>query len=443
MKNQILQFTKDFIAIQSVSADPSRSKDMARAIEFLKKKLKSLGFAVTVLEKKEAKPMIIATLNIKGASKTIGIYGHYDVQPEDPVSEWKSGPFDLTLRKGKMYGRGIADDKGHVIQNIVAIESLIADKTLKNNIVFMFEGEEEEGSVNLEYFAKKAAPSLKKVDVFYVTDSGMHAKNIPNIEYGLRGLVYYELEVSIGSRDLHSGVYGNRVLNPAQVIADLFARMKDIRTGRVLIPGFYNNLRKPTAKELKALKKTARSDKAEKEEANVYGVVSLDKKYPYLSPKIYPSLDIHGLVSGYTGEGTKTIIPAKASVKFSTRLVEHQDPDKIFKMMSAFVKKNMPKEVKYKLILHSKAAPFFTDIDNVYMKKTAAILSSVFGHETLFNRSGGSIPVAEVLSRLFKTPIVLTGFTLPDDNIHSPNENFDEDMFFKGIEALKMIYSSI
>lgn len=446
-KAEILKLFSDLISIQSVSADSKRRSEILKAVDFLKNKLKEIGFKIQLIGKGDSPPLILGIYHLDndrgldGKRQTIGIYGHYDVQPEDPVDEWKTSPFKLVIKNGKMYGRGVADNKGHVIQNLVSINQLIKTKKLTNNIVFILEGEEETGSMHFEDYVKKIKDILSRVDVFYVTDVGMYRKNIPQIFFGLRGLVYFELTIEIGIKDLHSGLWGNRVLNPAQVAGQLFSKMKDEKTGRVLIPGFYNDVRSISKEERKLLEAVARTDEGQIKEAGVYKILSLDKKQPYLSAKIYPSLDINGFVSGYAGEGAKTIIPRQAVVKFSCRLVEQQNPEKIEILVRDFIAKNLPEGVKYDLKILSKDHPFYTEINNRYVKKTAEILAGFFGNETRFNRTGGSIPAAEILQRLYKKPIILTGFTLPDDNLHSPNENFDEEMFLKGIEALEKIYS--
>jgi len=439
-QTQIINFFSDFVKIQSVSTDKNRFSEIEKAVSFLKDFILSLGFSVKILEKEKAPPLILATLIKDEKAKTIGIYGHYDVQPEDPVSEWETASFLLTEKKGKFFGRGVADNKGHIVQNLFAIKSLIEAKKLKNNIVFILEGEEETGSINFEDCVKKAKNILSKVDVFYLTDTGMHQKNIPQIFYGLRGIVYFELIVKIGKRDLHSGVYGNRVYNPINVLADLIAKVKDIKTGKILIPKFYEKVRKIEKDELLLLKKTLKSDEEEKKEAGVFGLTEIEG-FSSLSSKIFPSFDCHGIISGFIGEGQKTVIPKEAKVKFSFRLVEYQNPKEIEVQVFDFVKENLPKEVKWELKCLSKSAPFYTDVKNEWVKKTAKILKDIFGNEVVLNRSGASIPAAEILKRLYKKPIILTGFTLPDDNIHAPNENFDSEMFFLGIKALERIYS--
>lgn len=440
-KEQILKTLADFIKIESVSVNPKKRDQIKKAVSFLKKKLRDLGFTVQLSQINNSPPLIIGSRLIDRKEKTIAIYGHYDVQPEDPLNEWQTPPFKLVIQKGKLFGRGVADNKGPIIQNLSAVEQLIKTNQMKNNLIFILEGEEETGSPHLKGLIKKAAPILKQTDVFYITDVGMHNKQTPQIFYGLRGLVGFELEISIGKRDLHSGIYGNRVLNPIIVLSHLIAKIKELKKNHILIPGFYNNLRQPSEKELRLLSSIKKTDKEELEETGVYSLTAVDKKHPFLSTKIYPSFDCHGILSGYTQKGIKTIIPKSAKVKFSFRLVEYQNPETIEKLVKGFIKTHLPKGLKYKLTTTSKNPPFYTALDNPFIKTTAKILKAVFKNKVVFNRSGGSIPAAEIFNRVFKKPVVLTGFTLPDDNIHSPNENFDIETFFLGIKALKKIYS--
>lgn len=445
-KRTTLKLLSDFVSIQSVSADTKRLGQILKAVDFLTNELKKMKFTVRLIKKGTSPPLIVATYLVNDRvedkrGKTIGIYGHYDVQSEDPKEEWKTHPFQLIQRRGKLYGRGVADSKGHIVQNITAIKELLTNDVLTNNIIFILEGEEEVASEHFEDYVRSLTSVLADVDVFYIVDMGMYKKNIPQLMYGLRGLIYFELEAEIGERDLHSGLYGNRVYNPVQIVADLFAKMKDVKTQKVLIPEFYDKVRKISKDERVLLSKVSQTDMEQKNEAGVYDLVTLEKDQPYLSTKIYPSLDINGMISGYTGEGEKTIIPRKAMVKFSCRLVEFQDPHKVEKIVSTYIANNISPGARYTLKILSKTSPFYTDIKNPYAKKTAKILTNIFGNKTLFNRSGGTVGAAEVLQRVFKKPVLPLGFILPDANIHSPNENFDEEMFWKGIEALKKIYS--
>ncbi len=410
-----LKLLSDFVSIQSVSTDPSRHSEILKAVEFLKKEIKSLGFEVNIYKKKGCPPLIIgiyrpaSTKVSKVSARQVGIYAHYDVQPEDPVGKWGSPPFELTRRNGKLFGRGVADDKGHIIQIIEAIRRLVETRhasSLHNNIVLIFEGEEENASGNFEELINQARKDLENIDVFYILDMGMKAKNIPQIFYGLRGIIAGELKIKIGETDLHSGVYGNRVLNPVQIIAELLVKIKDGKTHQIKIPSFNDRVKEISQKEME---------------------------------KSMPSFEVNGIKSGYTGDGTKTIIPCEATLKFSIRLVPNQKAKEIKKIVEDFIKNNLPKEVDFTLELSDGGDPFYTDFENPYSKKTAEILADVFKNKTYFNRSGGSIAAAEILQRVFAKPVILTGFTLDDCNIHAPNENIDCEMFEKGITALQKI----
>lgn len=442
MNKNTPELFSEFISIQSVSTDPSRFSEILKAVEFLKKEIKALGFEVKTYQKNSCPPLIIAKPAFAKPSarqsKTIAIYAHYDVQPEDPVEKWDSPPFKLTVRNGKLFGRGVADDKGHIIQVLTAIRQtrLHQDFGGRSNIVLIFEGEEENESENFEDLIEKAREDLKDVDAFYILDSGMKAKNIPQIFYGLRGIVTGELIIKTSQADLHSGVFGNRVINPIQVVAELLEKIKDAKTNKVKIPGFYDQVKKIDKTELALLSEYVLSTREEKKNTGVKYFVD-----NFLSSKIFPSFEVNGINSGYTGQGFKTIIPAEAMIKFSIRLVPDQKPKKIKKITEDFIKNNLPKEVDYELRIDDGCEPFYTDFKNKYAVKTAEILSEVFGNKTYFNRSGGSIAAAEILQRLFTRPIILTGFTLPDENIHAPNENIDEEMFEKGIISLEKILS--
>ncbi|MFZ6035485.1 MAG: M20/M25/M40 family metallo-hydrolase [Patescibacteria group bacterium] len=422
------------VAIQSVSTDPERKKHILEAADLIKKELVSIGFEVELHSVPDSHPLIVAKKIVSSSAPTLGIYAHYDVQPEDPIDKWSSPPFSVTKRGDKLYGRGVADDKMHVVQSITAARGLMKSQSLKNNLIFIFEGEEECESDHFEQIIRSAGDEIN-TDAFYVLDAGMKAKNVPQIFYGLRGILTYELEIKIGETDLHSGVYGNRVANPAQIASQLFAKIKDEK-GKVQIPGFYDSVRDIPDSEIELLSRYKTSPDQEKKNAKVISLVG-----DFLQSKIKPSMDINGISSGFTGTGFKTIIPSSAKVKFSFRLVENQDHDNVNRMVEKFIKDNLPDSVSYTLKSHGGAGPFYTDFNNPYAMKTAKILEEVFGHECYFNRSGGSIPAAEVLQRLFGKPIIITGFTLPDENIHAPDENVDADMFEKGIVALQKIFS--
>lgn len=442
----------DFIAIESVSTDTSRKAHMVGAAEFLARELRGLGFTVLLRQINDSAPFVIATLSQPGASETIGIYGHYDVQPEDPVVEWESPPFSLTLAKGKWYGRGVADDKGHIIQNLVALRELIAAKKLNRNIVCFFEGEEESGNKNLEAVLEGEDKDIfKRVDAWFVVDMGLSGSIEPQIFNGLRGIVYFELRIETGSRDTHSGVFGNRIYNPAQLLSELVASMKDSPTGRVKIPHFYEDIIPLGTQEYRSLVEQSDTEEDLLKRSGTYVLPThwgpfhgLPANIPLaLTSKLLPSLDIHGITSGYTDEGVKTVIPHRAMVKFSCRIVPGQRPERIASLIQEHIKQNLSPGVKYKLEIMESSEAFYTSIDDPWTLHTATKLEETFGKKTQFGRSGGSIPVARALQNHFGKPIVLTGFTLPDCNLHAPNENVDEKMFWKGIEALKRIYGDV
>lgn len=441
-KTSIIKFFSEFISIPSVSTDVSYASDIKSTGVFLQKKLISLGFTVTLLKHGDRPPFVLAYK--KGTNphaKTIGIYGHYDVQPEDPVKDWKTPPFVLTRKNGKFFGRGTADDKGHVTIAIAAAERCIRNGELANTLVFFFEGEEESGGPeSFEWFTRKAKKIIPSLDLILVLDSGMKKRNVPQMYYGLRGISYFELMVRTGERDLHSGVYGNKVLNPLQVLSQLFSTIKDPKTGRVTIPGFYDDVRVLSRHEMNELKKHAKTAKEERANGEVYSICTIGDLPPTLAPKTMPSFDLHGVCGGYVSEGVKTVIPNKASAKFSFRLVEHQNPEKVNKLIGAYIRKHLPKGVKSKLRVHEACPAFYADHTHPSLQHIAKILKTSFKNEVVYNRSGGSVPAAEVFQRLYKAPITLIGFTLPDENLHSPNENFDEEMFWKGIEVMGRIF---
>lgn len=416
--SQAVKFLAKLISIPSVSTDSSKKQAIKNAVEIITTSLKEIGFQINLFKENNCPPLIVASLLINKSYPTLGFYAHYDVQPADPLNLWQSSPFKLEERDNKFFGRGVADDKGHLAAIIEAVKQAKEEGRLKNNLVLIFEGEEEVGSVHFEKLIKKAA-ILKKVAGFYVVDMGARNKEIPQIYYGLRGIVDFELFLTNKKGDLHSGLWGNLVANPNQIAAEIFAKMKAGETNKIFLPHFFDDVKKISNKEKKALEKLGP-----------------------VEGKIYPSMEINGWLSGYIGEGIKTIIPGSTIVKFSFRLVPEQKGKKIVQLVSDFIKRSIPKDLGCQLKILSVADPFYTDINNPFVKKTAAILKETFGNETVYNRSGGSIPAAEVLQRLYKKPIVLLGFTLEESNLHAPNENFDKEMFFKGILSLKKILTS-
>jgi len=433
-----LDFLSEIISFQSISTDSRKEKEIFALVNFLKNFLEKEKFKIKIIGEKC--PLFIAEKFVSSRAKTMGIYSHYDVQPAEPLNLWRSDPFKIKIKNGKIFARGVADDKGHLTQNIFAVLSLLKKNKLKNNIIFIFEGEEEIGSKNFSSYINQVLNILKNVDLFFITDVGMVKKNVPTIYYALRGIVYFEIEVWTGKKDLHSGVYGNLVYNPSQILFELFTKMRDLK-GEIKIPNFYKRVRKINEEEKKIIASNVKNLNEIKKVAEVHVLNPLDKKYPSISAKIHPSLEINGFYSGYIGEGSKTIIPNYAKAKFSIRLVEYQEPKEIINLVKKFVKNNMPKGIKYSLKILASAKPFFSDYHHPYIIKIAKVLEEEFKNKCVFMREGGSIPVAEILMNKFKKPVVLTGFTLEGANIHAPNENMDLKLFEKGIKVLSKIYN--
>jgi len=435
---QPLEFLKQFIAIPSVSSDASHKKDMQKAMEFLSKYLEHLGFEIQTYTVPGAHPLLIAKFFISKKAKTIAIYGHYDVQPEDPEEEWSFPPFELTEKDGLLFGRGTGDDKGHIVQHLLAAEKAIQEKTLQNNLIFIIEGEEEIGSKHFQELIEKAKNTIQEADMFIIADSGLHESGAPQFYYGLRGLVYFEIIAEVADRDLHSGIYGGSVLNPALVLSRLLSSMINEK-GEILIPGFYDDIRSIPQQEKQDLVKVQGE---RPRNSDVLSFSDFDTEFPTLNSKIHPSFDINSFVSGSTGNGAKTIVPKSARAHFSFRLIEHQNPDNIEMLVQKFVEQHLPKNIRYSLKAHGKNMPFFTDLHNPVVKKIADILAVHYKKEVQFNRTGGSIPAAETLQRMFNKPAIVTGF-LRDFRIHAPNEYIEKDKFLEGIEAAKALFSSV
>ncbi|GIW62859.1 MAG: hypothetical protein KatS3mg090_0685 [Patescibacteria group bacterium] len=450
-KSEVVNFFSKLVEFKSISTSQRYDKDVIDCVSFLKsffeKEFKSNLEFCKVVRHKNSKPLLLVKVKSKlRNSKTVGVYGHYDVQPEDPIDEWRTNPFKLVNKNGKFYGRGTADNKGHIVLNIFAVLDLLRSGRNKNNFVFVLEGEEESGNEEgLEKMLRSQKQLLSDIDVFFITDVGMFARNRPQIYYALRGIVCFELEIEVGKRDLHSGVYGNLVLNPAHIISDYIARLKDPFTNKIKIKGFYDDVKRFSDDELQILKKNIKSKRDLINESGLFDLVKINNIDFSLGSKIYPSLDVNGVWSGFVDQGFKTVIPVKAGVKFSCRLVEYQKPKVIEDLVLDFTERyfNKHKGVQYKIRKLASAEPFYTDYKNEFIQHTANLLEKSFKNSVVYNRSGGSIPAAEIFQRIFSKPIVLTGFTLPDDNIHSPNENFDEEMFWKGLDSLIQIYEKI
>ncbi|MFN7918465.1 MAG: dipeptidase [Bryobacteraceae bacterium] len=426
-----------FLRIPSVSTLPEHREDVVRAAEFVASDLHNAGMDhVEIIRSEGRHPLAYADWLHAPGKPTLLLYGHYDVQPPDPLDEWISPPFEPQIRNGNLYARGAVDDKGQVYLLLKAIEGLMkTDGRLPVNIRVLIEGEEEVGGDHISNFVS-AHPERLHADAALVCDTEMFAPDLPTICVGLRGIVYGELEVEGARTDLHSGVYGGAAPNPLQAMAEILAALKD-RNGRIQIPGFYDKVRPPSPEERRAWASLP-FDEAEYLR-NEIGAVSLvgDPAIPVLE-RVWaqPTLEVHGIRGGFIGEGAKTVIPARALAKVSMRLVPDQDPAEATAQLADAVIRVAPKGVtaRYKAI-HSGAASLI-DPANRFVQAGARALTEFFGKEAVFTRGGGSIPIVGLFQKHLGIPSVLMGFGLPDDNLHAPNEKFHLANFYRGIEAV-------
>jgi acetylornithine deacetylase/succinyl-diaminopimelate desuccinylase-like protein len=436
-RSEFLEGLKTFLRIPSISTLSEHKSDIRRAAEFARDELAHAGLAAELIEDQgDGNPLVYAEWLQAPGKPTILFYGHYDVQPPDPLDEWKSPPFDPEVRGDDIFARGACDDKGQVYIQIKAVESLLkTNGRLPVNVKFLLEGEEETGGEHIESYVKTRPPRLK-ADAAVVCDTEMFAPELPTLCVGLRGMVYYELAVEGASHDLHSGVYGGAAPNPIQAIAEIVTALKD-RNGRILIPGFYERVVPPSQKERDAWARLPFDEKAytefemgAKELTGEPGVPLFERVWAR------PTLEVHGIRGGFTGEGAKTVIPARAVAKISTRLVADQRVDESIRQFTDAVKAATPRGVTAEVkVLHS-GAPSLTNPDNPFIRAGAEALKETFGKDTVYIRSGGSIPIVGVFDRYLGIPSVMMGFGLPDDNLHAPNEKFHLPNFYRGIETI-------
>ncbi len=433
---------KTLLAIPSISALPEHQGDVRKCAEWVADQMRRIGLENVRLIETAGNPVVYGDwLHAEGAP-TILFYGHYDVQPVDPVELWQSPPFEATIRDGEIYARGASDDKGQVFMHFKAIEAhMKAQGRLPVNIKLMIEGEEEVGSAHLDAFIHEQKAALA-ADVVVVSDTEMFGRGIPSLCYGLRGLAYLQIDVRGTSTDLHSGTYGGAVANPAFVLAQLLAQMKD-RGGRVKVPGFYDDVRPLSDAERAEYKKLPHN---EKEYRKSIGAPKLFGESGYTTLERTtgrPTFEVNGLLSGFTGEGTKTVLPAVAMAKVSMRLVPDQDPAKIAGLFEAYVKKIAPKTVEVKVTNMHGGKPWMASLDNPYVQAAGRAIEKGFGQKPVFTREGGSIPVVATFQEVLGLPSVLFGVGLPDDRIHAPNEKLDLDNFHKGVIASAFLYDEI
>lgn len=434
--SQYLDGLRAFLRIPSVSTLSEHKSDIYRAAGFVRDELRVAGMTTAALIEGQGHPLVYGEWLGAPGKPTILFYGHYDVQPPDPLDEWKSPPFEPEIRGDDIFARGAADDKGQVYIQIKAVEGLLKTTgRLPVNVRFLIEGEEEAGGEHIEAYVRSRPPQLR-ADAAVICDTEMFAPGLPTICVGLRGIVYGELWVEGASHDLHSGVYGGAAPNPIQAIAEILCALKD-RDGRIRIPGFYDRVVPPDPKEREAWSRLPFNEKDYTEKEMGARELVGEPGVP-LFERVWarPTLEVHGIRGGFTAEGAKTVIPARAVAKLSTRLVADQRPAEAAEQIKAAVKAACPRGVTAEFkVLHA-GAPSLTNPDNYYIHAAAEAMKQVFGKDTVYIRSGGSIPIVGVFDESLGIPSVMVGFGLPDDNLHAPNEKFHLPNFFRGIESI-------
>ena len=441
-RDQNLAELNEFLRILSVSAKTEHKPDVERAARWVADHLRSAGFNTVEIVQTALHPLVYAESLQAPGKPTILFYGHYDVQPAEPLHLWTSPAFEPTVRNGNVYGRGTADDKGQVHIHLKALQALHEmSGSFPINIKVIIEGEEEVGSVSLWNFVQSNKAKLA-ADALVVSDTSMLGKGVPSITYGLRGLNYYQIELTGPQRDLHSGVYGGAVPNPLTILSELFAKLHD-KNFRVTVPGFYDGLVKPTARERKSLNALPWNRKAFQEAVGAPAYCG-EKGFTIVE-QIWtrPTLELNGIWGGYQGEGAKTVIPSKAHAKFSTRLVPGQDPARIARLVEKHVRKLLPRTVQCKFEVLSTGKPWFAPYSAPIFQKAQAALEKGFKKKAVFIREGGSIPFVTQMYDTFKVPCVLIGFGLPDENAHAPDEHLLLENYFSGIKAIAHFYQDL
>lgn len=433
-KDRFLNEMMELLRIPSVSAKSEHKKDMLQCAEAVKASLLASGADKAEILQTDGFPVVYGEKIIDKAKPTVLVYGHYDVQPAEPLELWHSGPFEPVIKDGQVYARGSADDKGQFYMHVKAFETLVKTDTMTTNIKFLIEGEEEVGSPNLGKFVSENK-ELLKADVILISDSSMLSMETPSLDIGVRGLSYIEVEVTGADRDLHSGTYGGAVANPITILAQMIASCHD-ENNHVTIPGFYDNVVESSADERSLMNKAPFDEEEYKKEL---GINELWGEKGYTTNErtgIRPTLEINGIWGGYMGEGAKTVLPSKATAKISARLVPNQSSVKMTKRLLDYFKKIAPAGVTVKAFEHHGGEPYMTPIDSKGYKAAAKAVEQTFGKTPIPVRGGGSIPICSILEKELGIKIVFMGFGLDSDNLHSPNEKYGLKNFYKGIETI-------
>lgn len=443
-KDRYLSEMMEWLRIPSISADPAYKGDVAKAAAWCARKLEQAGADAVEVIPTKGHPIVYGEKIIDSGLPTVLVYGHYDVQPPDPLELWESKPFEPVVKKtkihpqGAVFARGSCDDKGQVYMHLAAFEAMMQAGKLPCNIKFMIEGEEEVGSANLGNFVQENKKRLA-CDVILISDTSIIANNVPSIATGLRGLSYMEVEVTGPNRDLHSGVYGGAVANPVNILCDMISSLHDAKR-RVTVEGFYDDVEKVGKKERAMMNKAPHNEKAYMKDLGVGDLLG-EATYTTLErTSIRPTLDVNGIWGGYTGEGSKTVLPSKAYAKISMRLVPNQDDKKISKLFEKHFKSIAPKSVKVKVSYHHGGKPYVCPTDTVEYRAAAKAMKTTFGKEPIPQREGGSIPIVALFEKELKVKSILMGFGLNSDALHSPNEHYGLFNFYKGIETIPYFY---
>ncbi|MBI2822837.1 MAG: dipeptidase [Acidobacteria bacterium] len=441
-RERFIQELKEFLRIPSISTDPAYKEDVRRCAEYVRSELKRIGVAEARLCETGGHPIVYAQWVGAPGEPTVLFYGHYDVQPVDPVELWKSPPFEPEIRNAEIYARGAADDKGQVFMHLKSLEAHLKNSgRLPVNVKMLIEGEEECGSVNLDAFIEGHREMLR-ADLVLISDTSMFARDVPSICYGLRGLVYFQIDLAGTSSDLHSGSFGGAVANPAYILAKLLGNMKDA-SGRVTLPGFYDDVRPLTDRERReyaSLPFDAEKYRRDLGAPQLWGEQGFS---PLEQTWARPTFEVNGILAGFTGEGAKTVIPARAMAKVSMRLVPDQQPDKIARLFEEHLRSVCPPAVELKITRMHGGKAWLAPIDHPAMQAASRAYEKGFGKKPVFVREGGSIPVVSTFEELLNIPSVLIGIGLPDENAHAPNEKLDLENFQKGILSTAYLYEEL
>ena len=443
-KERFIQELLELLKIPSISADSSYNHETVRTAEEVKKRLIDAGADKVELCATAGQPIVYAEKIIDTKLPTVLVYGHYDVQPADPLDLWDNPPFDPVIKKtelhpeGAIFARGACDDKGQMYMHVKAFETMMKTNTLPCNVKFMIEGEEEVGSENLETFVKENKERLK-ADVVVISDTGIIANDTPSITVGLRGLSYVEVEVTGPNRDLHSGLYGGAVANPINILCEMIAKMRDDKNS-IAIPGFYDDVEIVSDEERAEMAKAPFNIDDYKKALDLTDVDGEEGYTTNERNSIRPTIDVNGIWGGYTGEGAKTVIPSKAYAKISMRLVPHQDSEKITQLFTDYFKSIAPKSVSVNVTPHHGGTPYVTPINFVGYQAAKQAMEDTYGKTPVPVRSGGSIPIVALFEQELGLKSVLFGFGLDSDAIHSPNEHYGIFNYLKGIETIPLFY---